>query len=139
VTGHNWFEREGDPPSVLEDTEEDLRIFERFKPQLEPPVDSLLGDIPIEAVDQVESRSLASAGDREGDAEGEGEDISGVWVRVKAVNFDSYVGAQGAGYLQRKMAAAVSITHIITLDPHLSAVRIQVQPYMSSTAVFMLH
>lgn len=52
-------------------------------------------------------------------------DMSGVWKREKCVNVDSYVGAQGAGFLQRKLAASTSMTHTITMDTTLSAVRIQ--------------
>ena len=52
-------------------------------------------------------------------------DFSGVWKREKCVNVDGYVGAQGAGYMQRKLAASVSMTHTITTDAELRAVRIQ--------------
>ena len=76
-------------------------------------------------------------------------DFSGVWKREKCVNVDSYVGnehattssveikpsdlkktlsmlgAQGAGFLQRKLAASIAMTHTITMDPSFSVVRIQ--------------
>ena len=52
-------------------------------------------------------------------------DMSGVWKREKCVNVDSYVGAQGAGFLQRKLAASTSMTHTITMDPTMAAARIQ--------------
>lgn len=44
-------------------------------------------------------------------------DFSGVWKRTNTVNFDAFVGAQGAGYVQRKLAASMALTHTITMDP----------------------
>jgi hypothetical protein len=41
------------------------------------------------------------------------------------MNVEAYVGVQGAGYMQRKLVASVSMTHTITMDPQLRAVRIQ--------------
>ena len=52
-------------------------------------------------------------------------DYSGVWKRDKCMNVEAYVGVQGAGYMQRKLVASVSMTHTITMDPQLRAVRIQ--------------
>lgn len=43
-------------------------------------------------------------------------DLSGVWKRVKTENFEALLEAQGAGYVQRKLAAAAPLTHIITMD-----------------------
>ena len=34
-------------------------------------------------------------------------DFSGVWKRDKCENIDAYVGAQGAGFMQRKLAASM--------------------------------
>ena len=82
-------------------------------------------------------------------------DFSGVWKRDKCENIDAYVGAQGAGFMQRKLAASMvfkrmlifslivltilftvlnyyilyvyckSMVHTITMDPSLSVIRIQ--------------
>ena len=53
-------------------------------------------------------------------------DYSGVWKRVKSVNFEAYVAAQGAGYVQRKLAASIEFAVTITMDaPHLTSVRVQ--------------
>ena len=53
-------------------------------------------------------------------------DFSGVWKRTKAINFDAFTGAQGAGYVQRKLAASIDLKVTITMDsPHLTSVRIQ--------------
>lgn len=53
-------------------------------------------------------------------------DYSGVWKRVKAVNFEAFAAAQGAGYVQRKLAASIEMVVTITMDaPHLTSVRIQ--------------
>lgn len=53
-------------------------------------------------------------------------DLTGVWVRTRTHNVDSYVGAQGAGFVQRKLAVSVAMTHIITMNPpDLNAFRLQ--------------
>jgi hypothetical protein len=53
-------------------------------------------------------------------------DLSGVWVRSRTHNVDSYVGAQGAGFVQRKLAVSVAMTHTITMNPpDLTAFRLQ--------------
>eukprot|EP00604_Paraphysomonas_vestita_P000457 CAMPEP_0174826044 /NCGR_PEP_ID=MMETSP1107-20130205/43438_1 /TAXON_ID=36770 /ORGANISM="Paraphysomonas vestita, Strain GFlagA" /LENGTH=733 /DNA_ID=CAMNT_0016058409 /DNA_START=2773 /DNA_END=4974 /DNA_ORIENTATION=- len=44
-------------------------------------------------------------------------DLSGVWIRTRTHNVDSYVGAQGAGFVQRKLAVSVAMTHTITMNP----------------------
>lgn len=54
-------------------------------------------------------------------------DFSGVWKRVKTINFDTFVGAQGASYVQRKLAASMPLTHTLTMNPdRLDAFRFQV-------------
>ena len=67
-------------------------------------------------------------------------DLSGVWERVRTANFESYIGncvqsstsrlfvlgAQGANFEQRKLAAQIPLTHTITMDPPaLSLFRLQ--------------
>lgn len=52
------------------------------------------------------------------------KDLSGIWVRSKTVNFDLFIGAQGAGYLQRKLAASMPITHTIAMDSSLRGFRL---------------
>ena len=54
-------------------------------------------------------------------------DFSGVYKRTNAVNFEAFVGAQGAGYVQRKLASSMQLTHIITMDgpPFFSKIRLQ--------------
>jgi hypothetical protein len=53
-------------------------------------------------------------------------DLSGVWIRTRTHNVDSYVGAQGAGFVQRKLAVSVAMTHTITMNPpDLTAFRLQ--------------
>lgn len=54
-------------------------------------------------------------------------DFSGVWKRVKTVNFDTFVGAQGASFVQRKLAASMPLTQTLTMNPdRLDALRFQV-------------
>jgi len=53
-------------------------------------------------------------------------DYSGVWKRTKVVNFEAFAAAQGAGYVQRKLAASIEMIVTITMDaPHCTTVRIQ--------------
>ena len=51
-------------------------------------------------------------------------DLSGVWKRVRLVNYENFMGAQGAGFVQRRLAASVAMTHTITMDPDLTAFRL---------------
>lgn len=53
------------------------------------------------------------------------KDLSGVWNRTKSVNFEAVIGATGAGFMQRKIAASMALAHTITLDASMQAVRIQ--------------
>ncbi len=53
------------------------------------------------------------------------KDLSGVWNRTKSVNFEAVIGATGAGFMQRKIAASMALCHTITLDKNLQAVRLQ--------------
>ncbi len=43
-------------------------------------------------------------------------DLSGIWQRTKTANFEAFVGASGGGFMQRKLAAQMPLTHTITLD-----------------------
>jgi hypothetical protein len=53
-------------------------------------------------------------------------DFSGVWQRTKTHNFEAFIGATGAGFMQRKLAAQMALTHTITMDPPgLQAFRLQ--------------
>ena len=53
------------------------------------------------------------------------EDLSGVWRRVRADNYEAFVGAQGAGLMQRKLAASIPLVHTITMDGALTMFRLQ--------------
>lgn len=44
-------------------------------------------------------------------------DFSGVWKRMTAKNVESFIGAQGGGFVQRKLAASMALQHTITMDP----------------------
>lgn len=52
-------------------------------------------------------------------------DLSGVWKRYKCINYENFLGAQGIGYVQRRLAANISMVHTITMDSQLSAFRLQ--------------
>ena len=54
------------------------------------------------------------------------KDFSGVWYRTKSVNLEAVIGASGAGFLLRKIAASLPITHTITMNPPiLNTIRLQ--------------
>lgn len=82
-------------------------------------VKPLSSEKPPEGIEtQDESQDIRLHSDR--------RDLSGVWVRTRTHNVDSYVGAQGAGFVQRKLAVSVAMTHTITMNPpDLSAFRLQ--------------
>ena len=43
--------------------------------------------------------------------------FTGVWKRTNTVNYESFIGAQGAGFVQRKLAASMSLVHTIDMQP----------------------
>eukprot|EP00595_Chromulina_sp_UTEXLB2642_P002565 CAMPEP_0196766826 /NCGR_PEP_ID=MMETSP1095-20130614/30908_1 /TAXON_ID=96789 ORGANISM="Chromulina nebulosa, Strain UTEXLB2642" /NCGR_SAMPLE_ID=MMETSP1095 /ASSEMBLY_ACC=CAM_ASM_000446 /LENGTH=430 /DNA_ID=CAMNT_0042131117 /DNA_START=1722 /DNA_END=3011 /DNA_ORIENTATION=- len=51
--------------------------------------------------------------------------MSGVWKRTKCINYEAFLGAQGAGYVQRRLAANISMVHTITMNDSLSVFRLQ--------------
>ena len=52
-------------------------------------------------------------------------DFSGVWKRVRTENYEDFIGAQGAGFMQRKLAASIALTHTITMSADLGLFRLQ--------------
>ena len=60
-----------------------------------------------------------------GGANSKRKDLSGIWNRTKSVNFEAVIGATGAGFMQRKIAASMALTHTITMDKAFTAVRLQ--------------
>jgi hypothetical protein len=53
------------------------------------------------------------------------QDLSGTWKRFKTENYEEFIGAQGAGFMQRKLAASIALTHTITMSPDLGLFRLQ--------------
>jgi hypothetical protein len=41
--------------------------------------------------------------------------FSGVWKRFKSINYEEFVAVQGAGFIQRNMAANIPLTHTIIM------------------------
>ncbi len=55
-----------------------------------------------------------------------GMDMSGAWLRKRSVNIEAFLGANGAGFMQRKFAAQMELKHTITMNPPaFTAVRVQ--------------
>jgi hypothetical protein len=92
----------------------------RTAPPVRPPADSA-------APATTPAPPATGAGAGAGAALAKGvTDFSGVWKRVKTVNFDVFVRAQGGSYVQSKLAASITITHTITMDPpYCDMIRIQ--------------
>eukprot|EP01038_Epipyxis_sp_PR26KG_P007180 gene7180-9790_t len=53
------------------------------------------------------------------------KDFSGEWKRVKLINYDNFLSAQGVGFAQRSIASSMSLTVIITMDKDLTAFRFE--------------
>lgn len=53
------------------------------------------------------------------------QDLSGVWKRVRTINYEEVLAAQGAGFVQRKLGASISMVHTITMDADLKSFRLQ--------------
>lgn len=51
--------------------------------------------------------------------------LSGVWKRVKLENYENFLAAQGASYVQRKLATSISMIHTITMDDECTVIRLQ--------------
>ena len=47
-----------------------------------------------------------------------------MWKRVRLVNYENFIGVQGAGFVQRRLAASMAMTHTISMDPDLTAFRL---------------
>lgn len=65
-------------------------------------------------------------------------DFSGKWLRTKSENYEGWVGAQGGGYLQRKLAASVRMTHTIHMSGDGRAMSLKEQAGPINTN-FILH
>jgi hypothetical protein len=48
-------------------------------------------------------------------------DLSGVWKRVRVDNYEAFLGAQGATFVQRKLAASLPLVHTFTMSKDLMA------------------
>lgn len=84
-----------------------------YKFQTALPAPSAVVPAPASSVSKIDGNAKTTAPDTASGL----TDFSGVWKRVKTVNFDNFVGAQGASYVQKKLAASITITHTITMNP----------------------
>jgi hypothetical protein len=73
--------------------------------------------------------SAVKADDKKGDEEApvafKPFNMTGVWKRVKLDNYENFLAAQGASYVQRKLAMSISMTHTITMDDACTVIRLQ--------------
>lgn len=46
-------------------------------------------------------------------------DLSGIWKRVKVENYEAFLGAQGATFVQRKLASSLPLVHTFTMSKDL--------------------
>lgn len=87
-------------------------IFDKVGPSPHPPPDS---PFKYDAEGAATTAPAVAASSRQSIVS-KRPNLSGVWVRQRQVNIEAYVGVQGAGYLQKKLAANAPFTHIITTD-----------------------
>ena len=89
TTSTSWFQLDGPSPST-------------------PPVHVATATAAVPAAVAAASDDLSAEGSSGAVATAASVvrcDLSGRWERVRTQNMDSYIGAQGAGFLQRKVAA----------------------------------
>ncbi|CAE7408192.1 unnamed protein product, partial [Symbiodinium microadriaticum] len=98
--------------------------FEGSSPN-DKPATVLIKDIASAADDASTRVEAAASGDEAVAATSGRRDLSGVWIRERTHNVDAYVGAQGAGFVQRKMAASMAMVHTLTMNADLSVLRLQ--------------
>jgi hypothetical protein len=48
-------------------------------------------------------------------------DLSGTWKRVRVENYENFLGAQGATFMQRKLASSLPLAHTFTMSKDLMA------------------
>jgi hypothetical protein len=90
------------------------------------PASVQLNPLPVAPVAEDEATSAPTSSGTPAPKSISQRDLSGVWIRSRTHNVDSYVGAQGAGFVQRKLAVSVAMTHTITMNPpDLTAFRLQ--------------
>lgn len=46
-------------------------------------------------------------------------DLSGIWKRVRVENYENFLGAQGATFVQRKLASSLPLVHTFTMSKDL--------------------
>lgn len=51
-------------------------------------------------------------------------DMSGIWKRIKLENYENFLAAQGASYLQRKLGCSIPMTHTITMSDDLMVMQL---------------
>ena len=107
TTAHSWFAYQGPSPNQT--------------PASVNPADE--GDDAEETAVPADTATTGTATANAGGAKR--KDISGVWNRTKSVNFEAVIGATGAGFMQRKIAASMALCHTITLDANMQAMRMQ--------------
>lgn len=96
--------------------------FDYQGPSPNPPPAS----VKLQSSESIPLANETSSESKEDKAVSDRRDLSGVWVRTRTHNVDSYVGAQGAGFVQRKLAVSVAMVHTITMNPpDLTAFRLQ--------------
>lgn len=85
----------------------------------------------VAAATAVVAASNAAGAVSGGTALGQRVDMSGVWKRVKLENYENFIAAQGATFLQRKLASSIQMIHTITMSEDCAVVRLQVDHFNS--------
>ena len=107
TTAHSWFAYQG--PSTNEVPASVNPADEADEPD----------DLPVAAA--VAAPKGAAAGNaRVGTGKKAGRlELSGAWKRVKVENYENFLGAQGANFMQRKLASSLPLVHTFTMSKDL--------------------
>jgi len=105
----------------------DLTLYSCFTPHSGTPQESELDEAALSA--RAAAAAQASADAARNPRVGRGRkagrlDFSGVWKRVKLENYENFLAAQGASYIQRNLAVTLPLVHTFTMSKDLMAYNI---------------
>ncbi len=107
TTAHSWFAYQGPSPNEV--------------PASVNPADEAdeSDDLPVAAA-AAAPKGAAAGNARIGTGKKAGRlELSGAWKRVKVENYENFLGAQGANFMQRKLASSLPLVHTFTMSKDL--------------------
>jgi hypothetical protein len=107
TTAHSWFAYQGPSPDAVPAS---------VNPEDE--VDEVEAAPAVAAAAPVAGASAGNARIGTGKKAGRLE-LSGAWKRTKVENYENFLGAQGATFMQRKLASSLPLVHTFTMSKDL--------------------